>query len=292
MLYKRLIGAIIVKNGIAVQSHSFTRYLPVGAPDIVAENFCRWGVDEIILLDIDASNEGRTIDAQIVASVADKINVPLTVGGGIRTVDHALKMLRIGADKISFNTAFLETPDIIRDMSWHSGTQSVIASIDCRVGDDGSYLAFSNLSANARNLSVIDLAKQAQDLGAGEILLNATHLDGHRTGYDLDMIAAVRDVVDLPIIAMGGAGKPEHFTEVLKIPGIATAAANIFNHFEHSIALIKKAISTDIEAVRQSNKISYQGFDLDSTARPNKLPFTELKRRLMTPIEDSNTTTP
>lgn len=292
MFFKRLIGGIIVKNGIAVQSHLFSHYLPVGAPEIVAEHFCRWGVDEIVLLDIDASREGRTIDPEVVAAVADKINVPLTVGGGIRTVDQALKMLHIGADKISFNTALLETPEIIRDMSWQSGAQSVIASIDCSVTEDGSYRVFSKTAPGAQTRSVIDIAKQAKDLGAGEILLNATHRDGQRTGYDVDLIAAVRDAVDLPMIAMGGAGSPEHFTEMLRIPGVATAAANVLNHFEHSITLIKKAIAADLEAIRHSKTIIYEGFELEPSARPKKLPFTDLRRRLMTPIDDLNTTSP
>lgn len=290
MFFKRLIGAIIVKNGIAVQSHLFSRFLPVGAPEIVAENFCRWGVDEILLLDIDASREGRTIDPQIVASVADKINVPLSVGGGICTIDQALKMLHIGADKISFNTALLKCPEIIREMSWQSGAQSVIASIDCHRTDEGVYRAFSKMVPDAHNRSVTDIAKRAQDLGAGEILLNATHRDGQKTGFDLELLATVREAVELPIIAMGGAGTPAHFVEAYKIPGIATAAANVLNHFEHSITLIKKAIGADIEAIRHSKTIPYQGFDLELSARPKKLPFTDLRRRLMTPIIDLNTT--
>lgn len=239
MIRKRVIAAVIIKNGFVVQSIGFRRWLPVGSVAVTVEALNQWGADEIILLDIDASREGRTIPLETVRAAAARSFVPLTVGGGLESVQAMDRILAVGADKVCVNKAVLRTPNLLTEAASLFGRQCVVASLDARKSAAG-HEVFGDGGRTPAGVAVAALAQRCEELGAGEILINSIDRDGAKTGYDLDLIGSVVAAVGVPVVALGGAGAPEHFEAALRIPGVSgAAAANMLNFTEHSVSLVK-----------------------------------------------------
>jgi cyclase len=255
---KRVIAAIIVKAGWAVQSIGFRRHLPVGRPEIAARFFSSWGADEIILLDIDASAENRIVDLAMIERVAAQTYVPLTVGGGIKGADDVRKIVHAGADKVAINLAAWESPDVVRTTAEAFGNQCIIGVMDAR-RTNGGHEVFVNSGRKKTGIAARDYARRLVGIDVGEILVQSIDNDGARQGYDLDLIDAIGDSVNCPIIALGGAGHPEHLRAALSRNHVSAAAAgNFFNYTEHAIAVAKAYLNARGIDVRLDNRADYQ----------------------------------
>jgi cyclase len=266
MLKKRIVATLVVKNGIVVQSRNFKCYLPVGKPEIAVQFLDDWGVDEIILLDISASRAGCLPDYAMVRAASARCHVPLTVGGGITCTEHILELMHCGADKVSFNQATLHQPTLIEDAAKLFGNQCIVASIDV-VQIDGNYRVYDYLHRKVLTVPLAEFARQMQDRGAGEILINSVDRDGAQCGFDFDLINAVCAAVTIPVICCGGAGKPQHFTEILEGTGVsAVAAANFFHFTEHSVTMTKALVSQHTP-VRHETHARYASNPFDSEGR-------------------------
>lgn len=240
MSKKRIIACLVMKDGWIVQSLGFHRYLPVGRPEIAARFLDDWGVDELVLSDISATPNNTTIDSDVVRRVALSCHVPLTVGGGIRSVDDVRALLQAGADKVCINTAATGNADLLNQAAATFGDQCVIASIDAKKLPDGSYEVFTNGGRSPTGIDPVALAVRFAEAGAGEILLNSIDNDGRRCGYDMALIDAVATAVSIPVIALGGAGNAEHLREALARDHVsAAAAANFWHYTEHSVSIVK-----------------------------------------------------
>lgn len=285
MLKKRIVAVIVVKDGIAVQSHTFSRYLPLGRPAIIAEFLDDWGADEIILLDISAHKVGREPDYAMVAEAARRSRVPLTVGGGITHIDQISKLMHCGADKVSFNFAAIHDRKLLTIAAEQFGAQCVVASIDAVKNADGKYCVRDASSQTALPLSPAVFAGQLEAAGAGEILINSVDRDGTKTGFDRTLIASVCDAVSIPVICCGGAGTPEHFREVLEQTACsAAAAANFFHFFEHSVTVTKAFVGRTTD-IRLETSATYERNALDKAGRLMKKNERELEDLLYKRIE-------
>lgn len=261
MLKKRIIASLIVKDGRVVQSIGFKRYLPVGDVGVAVEFLNNWGIDEIVLLDIDATKQKRGPDFKMVMKVSKKSFAPLTVGGGIRNIEDIRKLIRYGADKISINKMSLLDPLIIKKSAETFGSQCVVISVDIKK-IDGRYEVFSDNGKVPTGFDVVEWAKKVEELGAGEIFLNSIDRDGLKSGYDLKAIKKVADSVSIPVIACGGVGHPEHFLEAFTKAGTsATAAGNFFHFTEHSPIIVKSFLLQNKIDVRMDSYADYGGID-------------------------------
>ena len=241
MLKKRIIPCLDVKDGRVVKGGNFVNLTDVGDPVDAARAYYEAGCDEWVFLDITATHEKRDTTVEMVKRVADQVFIPFTVGGGIRSVEDMNKMLKAGADKVAVNSSAVANPQLIRECSEKFGNQCVVAAIDARKESDGTWHVYV---AGGRKDTGIDWAKKVVSLGAGEILLTSMDKDGTKSGFDLDMLNAVADVVDVPIIASGGAGNIEHMVEVFeKTSATGALAASIFHFGEVSIADTKSAMA-------------------------------------------------
>lgn len=271
MLKKRVIAVLVVRDGIVVQSIGFRRYLPVGSPRIAAEFLDRWGVDEIVLLDISATAAGRSPDLRMVREVAKACHVPLMVGGGIRSLDHVRELIRSGADKVAFNQAALYAPELLRRAADVFGTQCIVASIDSVRNKDGLRV-YDYIRQSVLDQEPQEMAHRMVEWGAGEVLINSVDRDGRGQGYDLELIQAVRRAVSVPVICCGGARTPHHFAEVFcKTDVDAAAAANLFHFTEHSVTTTKAALKP-VVAVRLDTLPDYSGNSFDAEGRLVKKP--------------------
>jgi len=284
MLKKRIVAILVVKDDIVVQSIGFWRYLPLGRPEIAVEFLNQWGIDEIILLDITATRNGRDPNFAMVRSLAQQCRVPLTVGGGITNLNHIYELMHCGADKVTFNQATLHRPDLLTEAARVFGDQCIVASIDAQY-ISGGYRVYDYLMGKTLELSPSDHATHLQSIGAGEILLNSVDRDGMKSGFDLDLINQTAYAVTVPLIVCGGAGVPAHFLDVLeKTSASAIAAANFFHFFEHSVT-ITKALTQQHHAIRHETHALYQSNDLDAMGRLLKKPDTTLEALLYLKIE-------
>jgi cyclase len=233
MLAKRIIPCLDVTDGRVVKGVNFVDLVDAGDPVEAAVEYNRQGADEIVFLDITASSDNRKSMVDVIQKTAEQVFIPLTVGGGIRTVEDMRVMLNSGADKISLNTAAILDPELISRGAERFGSQCIVLAIDARRDPDnpGKWNVFTHGGRNITDLEAVEWAKRGVELGAGEILLTSMDCDGTQSGYDCELTAAVSDAVSVPVIASGGAGKLEHLAEVLK-KGRADAvlAASIF-HF-------------------------------------------------------------
>lgn len=240
MLAKRIIPCLDVRDGKVVKGINFVGIKEVGDPVECAAEYDRQGADEIVFLDITASNEGRGTMLDVVRRTAQKVFVPLTVGGGIRTIDDFRDTLRAGADKVSVNSAAVKNPQLIKEAADIFGCQCVVVAIDAKKCDDGHYTVVINGGRIDMGIDAVEWAKKAEELGAGEILLTSMDTDGVKGGFDLDMLNAVCSVVKIPVIASGGCGKLEHFTEVFeKTNASAALAASLFHYKELTVDEVK-----------------------------------------------------
>lgn len=272
MLKKRIAAALVIKNKIVVQSIGFNKFLPVGSPEICVEFLNKWGIDEIILLDIEASNFKKGPDFDLVKRVSKNGFVPLTVGGGIRNISDMQKLVRCGADKISINKVAVENPEIIKEASQIFGNQCIVVCMDIKKNKSG-YEVFLNNGTKSTGLDPVIWAKKVESLGAGEILVNSIDKDGKKTGYDLSLIKKISSEVSIPVIAMGGAGKPDHFLQVLNKSGASAAAAGNFFHFqEHSPIIVKSFLLKKGIDIRLDTQADYKEANFDLLGRLAKRP--------------------
>ncbi|MGN0551762.1 MAG: imidazole glycerol phosphate synthase subunit HisF [Oscillospiraceae bacterium] len=241
MLAKRIVPCLDVRDGKVVKGVNFVGIKEVGDPVECAAEYDRQGADEIVFLDITASNEGRGTMLDVVRRTAQKVFVPLTVGGGIRTIDDFRDTLRAGADKVSVNSAAVKNPQLIKEAADIFGSQCVVVAIDAKKCDDGHYTVVINGGRIDMGIDAVEWARKAEELGAGEILLTSMDTDGVKGGFDLDMLNAVCSVVKIPVIASGGCGKLEHFTEVFeKTNSSAALAASLFHYKELTVGQVKE----------------------------------------------------
>ncbi|GAB1266007.1 HisA/HisF-related TIM barrel protein [Aurantivibrio infirmus] len=268
MLKVRLIPCIITKNDLVVQSFGFKKYLPIGSLKTAIEFFVNWDVDEIIIIDIDAYREKRKPNFSLVEWAGSECFVPLTVGGGISELDDIRRLLNAGADKVCLNTVAFDSPQFVRKAASVFGSQCITVSIDVKKVD-GDYFVYNHISQNIERKSPADYAEEMEKVGAGEIFLNSVDRDGSREGYDLNMIKSVTSRLSIPVIACGGVGNFKDLPDGINIGGCqAVAAANIFQHTEHStIAAKAHLISSGIE-VRLSSNVKYKDFKFDFMGRP------------------------
>ena len=240
MLAKRIIPCLDVRNGKVVKGVNFVGIKEVGDPVECAEMYNRQGADEIVFLDITATSDHRETMADVVRETAKKVFVPLTVGGGITSPEDFAKLLRAGADKVSVNSAALKNPRLIADAAARFGSQCVVAAIDAKRMEDGSWHAFSAGGRVDTGIDAVWWAKEACRLGAGEILLTSMDADGTRDGFDLALLNAVIARVSVPVIASGGCGKLEHFSQVFEETGAdAALAASLFHYQELTVGEVK-----------------------------------------------------
>ena len=252
MLAKRLIACLDVRDGAVVKGVQFGSLRQAGDPAALARRYDREGIDEIVILDITATIEGRRALAETIGAVARVIFLPLAVGGGIRTEDDAMAAFDAGADKVSLNTAALDYPDLMTTLAARYGTQAVVVAIDAkRESDRFTVYARSGRARTGRD--AVDWAREAADRGAGEILLTSIDRDGTRSGFDCELTAAVSTAVGIPVIASGGAGTFDHFVEVFtKGRADAALAASIFHYKEHAVMDLKDHLRTHGIPVRLS----------------------------------------
>jgi cyclase len=218
MLTKRIIPCLDVDRGRVVKGVKFFDHVDAGDPVEQAKRYQNDGADELVFYDITASFEGRQIMADLVSQVMDHVFMPLTVGGGIRTLDDATRLIQAGAEKVSLNSAAVKNPNLIAEISRKFGRCATVLGVDAnRVQNDGreNWEVFINGGRVGTGIGVMDWCKKAEDLGAGEIVLNVMNADGTTAGYDLGMTAAVSDSVKIPVVASGGAGTPQHILDVL-----------------------------------------------------------------------------
>ena len=268
MLKKRLIACLLIKNDLIVQSIGFKKYLPIGNPKFPLEFLNKWDVDEIILLDIDAYKEKRKLDLKILEILSKSCFVPLTVGGGISTVEDVRKFIRNGADKVSINSSAISNPKLITEIANVFGSQCIVVSIDCKLDEDGIYRVYKNSGKISTNLVASEWAKEIENLGAGEIFLNSIDRDGSKLGYDIDLIKEISDTVSIPVIACGGVGDFSHFASgIVDGNASAVAAGNIFHYIEHSTIIAKMNLLQSNIDVRMDSEATYEGRRFDNNGR-------------------------
>jgi cyclase len=240
MLAKRIIPCLDVKNGRVVKGVHFVNLRDAGDPVECGLRYSEEGADELVFLDITASSDRRNIVADMVRRVADTINIPFTVGGGLRTVDDIQEILRCGADKVSLNTSALEDPGIVQKSAERFGSQCIVVAIDARRENGGAANVYSHGGRVRTDHDAVEWARRVADLGAGEILLTSMDADGTKNGYDIDLTARVAAAVQIPVIASGGAGSLEHLYDGLREAGAsAVLAASIFHFREVTIGQAK-----------------------------------------------------
>ena len=240
MLAKRIIPCLDVKDGRVVKGVKFVNLRDAGDPVEAALAYDAQGADELVFLDITASHENRDTMLDMVRRTAEGIYMPLTVGGGIRSVDDVRRLLRAGADKVSLNTAALARPEVIREAAERFGSQCIVVAIDARREGEGRWGVYTHGGRRATGRDAVTWAREATTLGAGEILLTSMDRDGTKDGYDLELTRAIGSAVSVPVIASGGAGSLEHFYEALVEGGAdAALAASLFHFGIHTIAEAK-----------------------------------------------------
>ncbi len=253
MFTKRIIPCLDVNNGRVVKGINFVNLRDAGDPVEIAAAYDKAGADEVVFLDITASSDNRNTVVDMVRKVAEKVFIPFTVGGGIRTVDDFKALLREGADKISINSSAINTPRLISDAAAKFGSQCVVVAIDARRRTDGSgWNVYKNGGRIDTGLDAIEWAVKANELGAGEILLTSMDCDGTKDGYDIELTRLIADNVSVPVIASGGAGTKEHFYEALtEGKADAALAASLFHYKELEIMDLKNYLADKGVSVRR-----------------------------------------
>ena len=244
MLAKRIIPCLDVDNGRVVKGIRFVSLVDAGDPVEQGKRYDAEGADELTFLDITASSDNRAIIIDLVRRVADEVFIPLTVGGGLGSIEDIRAVLRAGADKVSVNTAAVNRPELIREGAETFGSQCIVLAIDARRRDAGEptkgWEVFTHGGRRNSGLDAVEWARKAERLGAGEILLTSMDRDGTRDGYDLELTRAISSSVRIPVIASGGAGKLEHFYEALTEGGAsAVLAASLFHYGDYKITEVK-----------------------------------------------------
>jgi len=250
MLAKRIIPCLDIKNGRTVKGVNFDNLTDAGDPVELAKKYYAEGADELVLLDISATLEGRETFIDVVRDVAKAIAIPFTVGGGIGSVEQAEKLIRAGADKVSINTAAIQKPELIGNLADYFGSQCVVVAIDIMLTEKG-WEVVSHAGTKRTGIKALEWAKTCEILGAGEILLTSHTSDGTKRGFAIDITRKISQSIGIPLIASGGAGLPEHFAEVLT-KGMADAAlaAGVFHYDLLSISQVKEYLQSKNIIVR------------------------------------------
>ena len=249
MLTKRIISCLDVKEGRVVKGIKFSNHKDAGDPITLANKYNSEGVDELVFYDITASSDNRNIMANIVSKVAEQVFIPLTVGGGLRTIDDMHQMLRAGADKISINTAAVENPTLIKEGAESFGSQCIVLGLDAIKTQPGQWKVRIRTGRDGGEDTGMDVLKwvhQATDLGVGEIVVNSIDQDGTGSGYDLDLLKIISNSVNVPVIASGGAGNATHMLEAVSIgEADAVLAAGVFHYGKLTISEVKETLSNN-----------------------------------------------
>ena len=255
MLAKRIIPCLDVTGGRVVKGVNFVELRDAGDPVEIAARYNEQGADELTFLDITATSDGRDLILHIIEAVASQVFIPLTVGGGVRTVDDVRRLLNAGADKVSFNSAAVADPQVIRDASDRYGAQCIVVAIDAKArtgGDRGAgWDVYTHGGRKNTGIDAVDWARRMAEAGAGEILLTSMDRDGTKIGFDLALTRAVSDAVPVPVIASGGVGALEHLSEGIRIGGAdAVLAASIFHYGTFTVGQAKALLARDGIPVR------------------------------------------
>jgi len=242
MLKKRIMPCLLMNDWLLAKTIKFGNLRNLGNPTQAAKVYNMRNVDELVFLDIKASRERREHNYDLIAEISDECFMPLTIGGGVRTIDHIYKLLKAGADKVSINTAAVENPKFIMKGSKKFGAQCIVVSIDAKKTDK-SYEVVIHSGTKATGLNPVDWAEEVEELGAGEILLTSIDRDGTMEGYDIELTRSVAEAVSIPVIAVGGAGTPQHFVDVLTIgKADASGAASIFQYTQYSPVVVREYV--------------------------------------------------
>ncbi len=251
----RVIPCLDVKDGRVVKGVQFKNLRDLGDPAESARRYAQQGADEIVFLDITAAPEGRDTDLDWVRRTAEQVFIPLSVGGGVRKLDDAARLLRAGADKVATNTAALERPELLTELAEHFGSQCVVLSVDAKrlEGSDHepAWDVVTHGGRKARNMDVLEWIERAVELGAGEILLTSIDSDGTRDGYDLELMRRVSSRVSVPVIASGGAGNLDHLADAMEAGASAVLAASIFHEGTYTVAEVKRQLRQKGFAMRE-----------------------------------------
>ncbi len=253
MLAKRVIPCLDVTAGRVVKGVNFVELRDAGDPVEIAARYNEQGADELTFLDITATSDDRDVILHIIEAVASQVFIPLTVGGGVRTVADVRRLLNAGADKVSFNSAAVASPEVIREAATKYGSQCIVVAIDAKARSPGAagWDVYTHGGRRNTGLDAVDWARRVTELGAGEILLTSMDRDGTRSGFDLPLTRAVADAVAVPVIASGGVGSLAHLSEGIRIGGAdAVLAASIFHYGEFSVREAKALLARDGIAVR------------------------------------------
>ena len=244
MLTKRIIPCLDVTAGRVGKGVNFVELKDAGDPVEIARRYNDQGADELTFLDITASSDQRDLILNIIEDVSSQVFIPLTVGGGVRTVEDVRRLLNAGADKVSINTSAVTNPQLVADASSRYGSQCIVVAIDAKQVSPGRWEIFTHGGRNATGLEVIEWAKKMAQLGAGEILLTSMDKDGTKSGFDLELTRAVSDAVNIPVIASGGVGNLQHLADgVQEGHADAVLAASIFHYGEYTVQQAKKFMS-------------------------------------------------
>ena len=244
MLAKRIIPCLDVTGGRVVKGINFVELRDAGDPVEIAARYNEQGADELTFLDITATSDGRDLILPIIEAVASQVFIPLTVGGGVRTVEDVRRLLNAGADKVSFNSAAVAQPEVIRQASTKYGAQCIVVAIDAKRNERGGWDVYTHGGRRNTGLDAVFWARQMADYGAGEILLTSMDRDGTKSGFDLDLTKAVSDAIDIPVIASGGVGNLDHLADGIRLGGAdAVLAASIFHYGEYTVGQAKQRMA-------------------------------------------------
>ena len=244
MLKKRIIPCLDVKNGRVVKGINFVDLQDAGDPVEQAKIYSDGGADEICFLDITASNENRDTIYDVVEKTSKKCFVPLTVGGGVRSVEDINKLLNCGADKVSINTAAVQNPEVVVDSSKKFGSQCIVVAIDAKKNGD-KWEIFTHGGRNSTGTDAIEFSKKMEDSGAGELLVTSMDRDGTQVGYDIELMSKISSTVNIPVIASGGVGNLDHLVDGIKLGNAsAVLAASIFHYGKHSVKEAKEYLDS------------------------------------------------
>ena len=254
MITKRIIPCLDVKDGKVVKGIQFKNHQVVGSILDLAEKYSNDGADELVFYDISASTKGSIVEKNWISKIADVVNIPFCVAGGIKSVEDARQILNLGADKISINTPAIDNPDLIYDLSNEFGSQCVVIGMDVKyIGDQAFIFAKtgSEKTSHSTNLNAKDWLIRVQELGAGEVVVNAMGNDGVKSGYSIELLNSLEDICSIPMIASGGAGGPKDFVNVFEKTNVDGAlAASIFHRNEYSIKEIKESLKANSINIR------------------------------------------